>query len=567
MPRDKKLKVILCWHMHQPDYRRLSNDSFALPWTYLHAIKDYSDMAWHLENVPQAKAVFNFVPILLDQLADYQKQFASGRFKDPLLTALARPDLNTLSAADQQLILNACFRANFEQMVDPFPCYRQLYDLHQLSCARGIEGQSYLSGQFYADLMVWYHLAWMGESIRRSHHEIMRLMAKGANFTSGERIVLLRIIGEIIADIIPRYKKLAQQGRIEISTTPHYHPITPLLLDLSVARQSLPDAPLPVHSSYPGGQARAHWHIESALASHQHYFGMPATGMWPAEGGVSDDTATLMGTHQIQWIATGESVLGNSLRQAHNGHLPPRYQYLYRPYHVGEGQVVCFFRDDRLSDGIGFEYSKWMAEDAVNHFVHHLEDIWQHTRQQDNPVVSIILDGENAWEYYPYNGYYFLSQLYKALSEHPHLQLTTFSEYLQKPSKAIHPLPHLVAGSWVYGNLSTWIGSPEKNLAWDYLCAAKQAFDQRMQDGHFNEEQLAAIHHQLAICEGSDWFWWFGDYNPSDSVRDFDALYRENLAHLYTLLHLKVPMELLRPISQGQGHPAAGGVMRRGGEH
>jgi alpha-amylase/alpha-mannosidase (GH57 family) len=189
--------------------------------------------------------------------------------------------------------------------------------------------------------------------------------------------------------------------------------------------------------------------------------------------------------------------------------------------------------------------------------------------------VSVILDGENAWEHYPYNAYYFLGALYKALESHPAIRPTTFTAFLLAsahgaaaagpPPAAMRELDQLVAGSWVYGNFSTWIGSRDKNRAWDLLCAAKQSFDLVEASGRLDAERLAAAEQQLADGEGSDWFWWFGDYNPSVSVASFDRLYRAKLAHLYRLIGLPVPVALSEPISQGQGDPEGGGSMRRAG--
>jgi len=305
---------------------------------------------------------------------------------------------------------------------------------------------------------------------------------------------------------------------------------------------------------------------------------MKPVGIWPAEGGVSQASALLMAKQGVQWIATGQAVLANSLRHAQRGAvLDNPLNYLYRPYRIShEGdQIACFFRDDGLSDMIGFEYANWFGQDAVHNFVAKLEDIWRHGGSE-NPVVSIILDGENAWEYYPYNGFYFLSELYQILENHPHIETTTFSEYIaccQEEAMSAHPelhacadsrdLSHLVAGSWVYGTFSTWIGCPEKNRAWDLLCQAKQTYDLVMGSGRLNPEQRIQAERQLAACEGSDWFWWFGDYNPGDSVKSFDKLYRENLADLYRHLLLVPPVELDVPISQGGGYAEAGGAMRR----
>jgi alpha-amylase/alpha-mannosidase (GH57 family) len=248
---------------------------------------------------------------------------------------------------------------------------------------------------------------------------------------------------------------------------------------------------------------------------------------------------------------------------------------MYRPYAVRdlEQQIHCFFRDDRLSDLIGFEYGKWFGRDAVNHFISELEQIYHQTEAHESPVVSVILDGENAWEYYPYNAYYFLSELYEALAAHPFIRMTTFSEYLAgcgegagRPACAVaQTLPQVVAGSWVYGTLSTWIGSAEKNRAWDLLCAAKHSYDLVMASGRLSPSEQEAAGKQLADCESSDWFWWLGDYNPAPSVASFDLLFRQNLANLYRLLQLPVPASLDQPISHGgAGGAEAGGTMRRG---
>jgi alpha-amylase/alpha-mannosidase (GH57 family) len=579
MNTQKKLKLILCWHMHQPDYRHHVTGEFALPWTYLHAIKDYTDMAYHLEQSPQARAVVNFVPILLDQLEDYTEQFRSGKMRDPLLRLLAAKDLEHLTLEQRKLVLDSCFRSHHSKMIEPYPAYKRLYDLFKLHEGQGPEHLHYLSSQYLADLLVWYHLAWTGESVRREHELVVSMMSKGCLFTYKERLKLFSLIGELIGGIIPRYRKLAEDGQIELSSTPYYHPIAPLLLDFSSARESLPEVELPASPRYPGGKDRLSFHITEAIKLHERHFGTRPQGMWPAEGGVSQAAAMQLAQNGCRWIATGQKVLSNSLHNAAQGEsLTNPLSYLYRPYRVSDGknEIACFFRDDRLADKIGFEYAKWFGRDAVLNFVHSLEEIWQQSSGHENPVVSVILDGENAWEYYPYNGYYFLSEMYAMLQDHPYIEFTTFGDHLdccrdearhpQRTSNAcaaMRDLPHIVAGSWVYGNFSTWIGCQEKNRAWDLLCQAKQGYDRVMAGGRLSPAQKGKAERQLALCEGSDWFWWFGDYNPGDSVRSFDKLYRENLADLYRLLSLDPPQELEIPLSQGGGYAEAGGAMRR----
>ncbi|MEW5904244.1 MAG: glycoside hydrolase family 57 protein [Pseudomonadota bacterium] len=569
---DKKLRLVLCWHMHQPDYRDYLSGEYTLPWTYLHAMKDYTDMAYHLEQHPQVRAVVNFVPILVEQLQDYERQFASGEIRDRLLRMLAREDLDHLDDADRRYILDSCFKSHHSKMLQPYRAYQHLYDLNSLLEGHGRESVTYLSGQYLADLLTWYHLVWTGESVRRDRELVARLMAKGAQFTYAERMELFHLIGELIAGIVPRYRKLAERGQVELSTTPYNHPILPLLLDFNVAHDSEPEAPLPQGANnYPGGLRRAQAHLARAMESHQRNFGMTASGMWPSEGSVSRATVKLLGEHGCRWTATGQAVLAHSLQRESNGApLPEKLDYLYKPYTLTDSgkPVYCFFRDDYLSDRIGFEYAKWKGDDAAADMVRMLEEIYQHARGEHDLVVSVILDGENAWEYYPYNAYYFLSELYARLADHPCIVPSTFSEVVQEAARpggrvACGELRQLVAGSWVYGTFSTWIGSPDKNRGWNLLCEAKRSYDIVANSGRLTAEELQLATEQLADCEGSDWFWWFGDYNSAQSVASFDGLFRKNLANLYRLLKLEPPEELQHVISVGGGDPAAGGTMRR----
>ena len=562
MTEPKRLDLILCWHMHQPDYRDHTSGEFALPWTYLHAIKDYTDMAWYLEHIPAAKAVFNFVPILLDQLEDYADQFSTENFRDPLLCCFAMPDLAALTMTDKVLLIESCFLCNQATMIDAYPAYRQLQLTAEQVAGDDDANLIYLSAQFFADLLMWYHLTWLGETVRRQDARIPLWLKQGKGFSLDDRRALLEILGKLIANLIPRYRALQDAGRIELSTTPHYHPIAPLLLDFASARDSWPEVNLPQCENYPDGAARLRFHVDSARASHSARFGAAAQGIWPAEGGLSYSAAGIFARAGYHWTASGEAVLRHSLR-ATGGDPGDRERYLYRPYRIrtNDGAIVGFFRDDRLSDKIGFEYAKWLGKDAAMDFIRELEGIADRAADGETPVVSIIMDGENAWEYYPYNGYYFLSELYAMLAAHPRIRLTTFSEAAR--SAALTELAHVTAGSWVYGTFSTWIGDAAKNRAWELLCTAKRAYDRQIVGGTLSDAERAAAERQLASCEASDWFWWPGDYNPSESVKSFDRLYRHNLANLYRLLHLPVPDVLQHTLSRGSAHSDSSGAMRR----
>ncbi|MCG6874499.1 MAG: glycoside hydrolase [Betaproteobacteria bacterium] len=567
---DRPLDVVLVWHFHQPDYRDRTTGEFRLPWTYLHAIKDYADMAWHLEHHREVRAVVNFVPVLLDQLEDYSRQFNGGALRDPLLRLLAHSESERLNDAARGAILEHCFNANRDHMIGPFAAYRRLHDLYEFASRQGTEALAYLSDQYLFDSLTWYHLAWTGETVRRESELVTRLMSAGRGFSHADRLALLALIGEIIRDIVPRFRRLAERGQIELSATPHHHPLAPLLIEFASARESTPQAALPQAPVYPGGKARVAFHVDSAIAAHERRFGARPHGMWPAEGGVSAALLRVLGERGLEWTASGERVIANSLARAGKA-LPASKDYLYRAWRLSSSApgLTCFFRDDRLSDLIGFEYKNWNGRDAAAHFIGELAAIAKSAAPGTRPVVSVILDGENAWEWYPYNGYYFLEALYEGLGAHAGIRTTTYHDWLDAQRRPGAPpggtgeLAALTAGTWVHGDFSTWIGSPEKNRAWDLLAAAKQCFDLVVASGRLDETRKSAAFEQLAICEASDWFWWLGDYNPIEAVASFDRLFRENLGRLYTSLGLPVPAELSVSICRGSGHPESGGAMRR----
>ena len=564
--QNKPLNVVLLWHMHQPEYRNLATGEYHLPWTYLHAIKDYADMAAHLERHPGARAVVNFAPILLDQIDDYASRIEECLrnnciIPDPLLNALISDEPFLTSKAERLKLILACTKVNEERLIKRYPLFENLIQIaHKLSTEDSV---CYLDPQFFIDLIMWYHLAWMGETIRRDNLNVNQLINKGRDFSSEDRRMLLEIISETLGNIIPRYRKLAEEGKVELIMSPYAHPMLPLLLDFNATREAMPDATLPETAAYPGGEARARWHIEEGLRTFEHYFGHKPIGCWPSEGGVSTATIQLLEEYGFKWTASGDNVLSHSGQTEICDTEGDDCRHV--PYSIEGHDIRLFFRDDGLSDLIGFTYSNWHADDAVGDLINHLHNIRAHCKNPAESIVSIILDGENAWEYYPENAHYFLDALYRRLSEDPDLNLETYSHYLETQSNS-KPLPRLVAGSWVYGNFSTWMGDPDKNRAWDLLCDAKLAYDAYLQ-AHPDARSNSRLQKQLAVCEGSDWFWWFGDYNASNSVKDFDDLYRLNLRNLYHLMDRSPPAELDKPISKGTENSGAeaGGVMRRGG--
>lgn len=560
------LKVVFCWHMHQPDYRDYQNGQYQLPWTYLHAIKDYVDMVAHLEQIPQARVVVNFSPVLLQQIDDYSEQIRryfsdNETIRDSLLSALVTPALPA-NIEYRQALVKSCLRANEQHLIRRFKPYDRLVTLGEY-LKTNPDHIRYLSSQYLADLLMWYHLAWLGETVRMEDARVIRLIAKERDYTLHDRRQLLSIIGELLSALIGRYRHLAENGQIELSLSPYAHPIIPLLLDMGCARQSMPDIVMPVTEQYPGGLERAQWQLQQGLETFEHYFGHRPAGCWLSEGGVSESALGLLAQYGLKWTASGEGVLRNSLKSPANTTLADKHQFLYRGYRIQDYEITCFFRDDELSDLIGFTYFDWHGDDAVANMIHRLEGIAQQPEVEPGSVVSIILDGENAWEHYPQNAYHFVRSLYRAIAEHPALELATFSDCLSPPVSSAH-LDQLVAGSWVYGTFSTWIGDEQKNRGWDMLIDAKRCFDRVVAGGQLSEAQHKLAQIQLAICESSDWFWWFGDYNPADTVSDFERLYRIHLANLYQCLRQEPPDYLTRSFTRGGGNPVHGGVMRVG---
>ena len=474
---------------------------------------------------------------------------AARALPDPVL-ALLGPEAVPVEPAQRLALLRACLRAHRQHMIERFGPYLELATIAE---TLGVpERVGYASDQFIHDLAVWYHLAWLGETVRRTHPLVARLTERGRDFTAAQRRDLLALLGELIGQVVPRYRALAERGQVELSVTPYGHPIIPLLLDFKCARDAVPAMPLPQHPAYDGGAARAAWHVEESLRVFTRAFGRRPAGCWPAEGAISAATLELLASAGgFRWAASSAAVLRGSLALSDPEAAADPLAY-NRPYRVAGTGLDCFFRDDALSDLIGFTYATWHGDDAAQNLVNELNQLAQRYDGSANHAVLIALDGENAWEHYPFNGYYFLKALYAQLSNQPQFELMTLSECLERGMQPA-PLPQVMAGSWVHGTLSTWMGDAAKNRAWDLLCEAKQAFD-RVVPQLTDAAQRAQAGRQLALCESSDWFWWFGDYNPTDAVSQFDILYRRQLVTLYRRLNLVPPAELALPISRGSRH-------------
>ena len=542
------LKVGFLWHHHQPSYKDPEQDYFILPWTRFHGIKDYYDLVAILDDFPKIHQNFNLVPSLLTQLDEY----LSGKTKD-YVQILSEKSPAKLSRQEKIDLLKYFFQLHWDRLVEPYPRFRELLEKR----GRGFDEKSpdralkRFSDQDFLDLQVWYNLSWTGES-HKSQPPFARLFKKGEGFTDKEKKELLTAQQGILKKIIPKYMDAAKRGQIELSTTPFYHPILPLLCDTDIARISQPDITLPPHRFRRPEDAEAQ--IQKALDFFEDRFGLRPKGMWPSEGSVSEEVAAIFARKGVEWIATDEEILFASWNQMGVHHKMTR-EDLYRPFRfrTPDGEIRIFFRDHTLSDLIGFVYQSWDAEKAADDFLARLRQIRTRILQRygeavlQRSIVAVILDGENCWEFYDQNGQPFLRALYEKLSGTPELESVTFSEFLQQGRKA-DEITRLFPGSWINHNFSIWIGHPEDNKAWELLYSAREMYSESKESGEVQEEDLRQALEEIFIAEGSDWCWWYGDEHPTENALEFDRLFRAHLIRAYQLLGKEPPVEVLQPI-------------------
>jgi alpha-amylase/alpha-mannosidase (GH57 family) len=521
--------VLILWHHHQPDYRSPREARALLPWVRLHATKDYLDMALHLERHPRVRATFNFVPSLLDQL-----EGAAAGAPEALFALIERPT-ESLSGSEKAEIVARCAVAP-RHAFERWPRYAAL-------CQRlaGPRAAAPAAVDLLA-LEVWFLLAWLDPTFH-GEPEAQRAIAAAGAPTTLHRDDLLALGRRLTGAVIPAYRALAERGQIELSASPYYHPILPLIADVRVARRARPDLALP--SEPFAAPADATRQIESALERHARAFGTRPRGMWPPEGGVSPEAVALVAGARLGWLASDEGVLWRSLPAEKR----PR-DAAYRPWRLqtAAGDVALFFRDRELSDRIGFVYQNWEAAEAAADLVARLRRIGADHGGADHahpPLVTIVLDGENCWEHYAADGGPFLEALYGALESAPDIRTRTPSEVLAEGPPA-DALPDLHSGSWIDADFHIWIGHPEKNRAWDLIARARRALAEARPDPGQAPEAWAALD---AAC-GSDWLWWFGDdhYTPDKPI--FDRLFREHLQAVYEHAGLKVPKALAAPITR-----------------
>ncbi|MGM0518482.1 MAG: glycoside hydrolase family 57 protein [Campylobacterota bacterium] len=524
---EKKLKLAFLWHMHQPYYKDDKSDKTLFPWVFLHSIKDYYDIPWYGSLFPNLKTTFNLVPSLVRQIESYIDNSAN----DKLLETLKK-DIVNLTTHDKEYLQSYLFLSNEKNMIKPLKRYYELYlkyNTHKTI-------QDFSSSELL-DTQVLFLLSWCGVYLRTSNEEVKFLLAKGDNFSQEEKIKLINELVAFLPSIIQLYKKLDSENKITVCTTPYFHPITPLLLDFSNAKKAKHDVVMPEKlASFKEFGIK---NTEDAIQFFENRFGKKTKGFWPAEGSVSQDTAELFTKNGLQWFCSDEETLFKSPNKREKKDIYKNYQL-----QTQNGVIDVRFRDHYLSDLIGFEYSNIEPKVAAKRFVEHLQEIYNSCDFM--PLVNVILDGENAWEFFPNNAFEFFNELYSLFESTSWIETVTMDEVTHDKQIVCETLSHIHSGSWINGNFDIWIGSKQKNRAWELLSITKRDFDKYKNS--LDKKTLQLIENEFMVALASDWFWWYGDDHFTVQSKEFDTFFRTHLINIYEYLKLPTPLEILRPI-------------------
>lgn len=544
----EKIKLALLWHMHQPFYKDSLRGFLEMPWVRLHALKDYWGMVAMLEDFPLARVTFNMVPSLLFQI----EEFLAHPEIDPLFTLAFQP-VSSLSDEQKLSMLENFFQANYDHQIARFPRFEELFQRAQLShTPDSMTGLRQFGAQDLLDLQVLSQLCWIDEIYLAQDVVTRSLVEKGRRFSDDDKARLRDKEMELLSRLIPTYRQAAERGQVELSTTPFFHPILPLLCDSSIASQSQPRSPFPAQPfRYPHDAALQ---LKKAIEQHQRLFGRAPSGVWPSEGSVSNAALDVISNTGFMWTATDEGILARSLgltfHRTPSGEIH-HSEMLHSPYRYRNTPLHIFFRDRELSDAIGFHYSRMPAADAVANFVHRIKSSVKLSRESV-PCVSVILDGENAWDYFPENGRPFLRALYKRLTEDPGFEMVTFSEACAQLGSHERRLENIWPGSWINSDFSIWIGDPEDNRAWELLTEAREAmeFFSKAHPDFAESPRGKSAWESLLAAEGSDWCWWYGPEHSTVNDLRFDRLFRSHLINCYQQMGLSVPGSLAQPLKR-----------------
>ncbi len=545
MSQTKKLSIAFYWHMHQPVYQLSPEGDYLMPWVRLHAVKDYLDMLLIAGKFKSLKLNFNLVPVLLDALIDY----GENEFHD-IHSRLTVTDIDDLTDDDKEFIINNFFDANFHSMILPNPEYNRLFQKYQAGEENDI---NIFSAQEYSDLMALFNLAWMDPGFKNMYPELKKLTRKGKNYSLSDRIKIIEIQRDIIKQIIPAYKKFSDEGKIEITTSPYYHPIIPIMLDIKEVKKTC-------RTDLPGNlkmELDAKMQTEMALDRIENLFGKRPKGIWPSEHCVSPKELDLFHELGLQWTISDEGILSNSINfefvRDFRGYLEDPY-HLLKSYKYKNG-IEIIFRDSVIPNLIGFEYPNHDPENAANDLYDRIKSAQSKllSSPDENHLLTIAMDGENCWENYTNDGSTFLETIYGLIENDPTLETVLISDYLAKDTPK--PLNKISSGSWVNRNFKLWIDEPLKNLAWTYLKQVRDDFSNYVKKNPINPN-IEAARKELFICEGSDWFWWYGEPNNSGRDNIFDYIFREHLKNIYLFLGLEPPEYLDTPLLSAISKPS-----------
>lgn len=534
----RKTRLAILWHMHQPFYQNPYSKKFDLPWLRLHALKDYFGMVHILEEFPTLRLTFNLVPSLLAGLK-MVLEGVSDEFAD-----VFRKTASDLSPDDIQFLVRHFFSTQYENHIKPYRRYDALYQkkMKRLAQQADPDWQKVFSPAELRDLQVWFQLTYFDEFYKGGDPRVASLLNKGQQFSESDKQTVGTVENEILGRIIPEYRIFQDQGRIELSTSPFYHPILPLLLDPQAGKKANPRlAPYDLDFNW---EEDAWAQLQDALELMQATFGVRPRGIWPPEGGLSEAALRLLEKAGMAWTASDEEVLSRSLPrplERDAGFMLTDPGALYSSYCLAGSPLKIFFRDHLLSDLIGFYYQKFPALDAAADLFRRIKAIAQ--AGPAGLTIPIILDGENAWEFYPHSGRDFLREFYRLITQDPEIETVTFSAALDRPSRE---LQRLKSGSWINGNFDIWIGDRDDQRAWELLKGARDAI--RAAKGRLTPGQIRESEEFLHIAQGSDWFWWYGKENYTPDIDIFDNLFRQNLQKIYQTLGQSVPEDLLTPI-------------------
>lgn len=547
----KKLSIAFYWHMHQPLYQLNPDSDFLMPWVRMHAIKDYLDMLLIINEFPKLKLNFNFVPILIDSILKY----GENGFHD-VHSKLSVSAIEDLTIDDKRFILNNFFDANYSSMIAHHPEYNALYK-KRLDFENPED--NVFSNQDYSDIMAWFNLAWFDPIYKRMYPELNKFVEKGFNFTLEDRKKIIEYQREIIRKIIPAYKAFLESGRIELTTSPYFHPILPILTDIKCAQRNIPNAEvLPTNLKM---AEDAKLQTKRALDRIEEVFGVRPKGIWPPEHCLSSKTLEMLKEIGIKWTITDEGILANSINfefvRDFKGYLEDPY-FLLKTYEYGSKseKIDLIFRDSLIPNLINFEYPTTDATVAANDLYDRIKVIQSKilVSPDNKHLLTIALDGENCWENYPEDGGEFLRKIYGLIENDSSLETVLISDYIEK-DKNKKQLNKIYSGSWINRNFQLWIGEPTKDKAWNYLKKVRDDFSD-FSEKNPTHPNLEKAQIELHAAEGSDWFWWYGEPNHSGQDHIFDYLFREHLKNIYKLLDLSLPYFLETPLSMLNNSPS-----------